>query len=104
MQCVHFFAYIHFTPYVQFTQYVHVKQFWDNSHKGSENMYNYDPLWKTMKEKGITTYSLVNHYNISSHLMSNLRHNRNVTVETLYRLSKILNCAPNDIVEFTEED
>lgn len=67
-------------------------------------MYNYDTLWKTMEEKGITTFSPVNHHNISSHLMSNLRYNRNVTVETLYRLSKILHCSPNDIVEFTEED
>ena len=85
-------------------QYVHFIQLGDNIYKGCGKMYNYDPLWRTMKEKGITTYSLVNHYDISSHLMSNLRHNRNVTVETLYRLSKILHCAPNDIVEFTEED
>ena len=30
-------------------------------------MYNYEALWRTMKERGVTTYSLVNHYNISSH-------------------------------------
>ncbi len=62
-------------------------------------MYSYDPLWRTMKKSGVTTYSLVNHYKISSHLMSNLRHNRNVTVETVHRLCQILNCTPNDIFE-----
>ena len=41
-------------------------------------MYNYDSLWRTMKERGVTTYSLVNHYNISSHTMSNIRHNENI--------------------------
>ncbi len=66
-------------------------------------MYSYEPLFETMEKRGITTYSLINHYGISSHLMSNLRHNRNVTVETLYRLAKILDCTPNDIVKFTEE-
>lgn len=69
-------------------------------------MYSYDPLWKTMEDRGITTYSLVNHYGISSHLMSNLRHNRNVTVETLHRLCQILGdgCTPNDILEFRPDE
>ncbi len=62
-------------------------------------MYSYSPLWKTMQERGITTYSLVNHYKISSHLMSNLRHNKNVTVETIHRFCQILECSPNDILE-----
>ncbi|MDE6387365.1 MAG: helix-turn-helix transcriptional regulator [Lachnospiraceae bacterium] len=31
--------------------------------------------------------------------MSNLRHNRNVTMETIHKLCLILNCTPNDIVE-----
>lgn len=62
-------------------------------------MYSYSPLWQTMKKRGVTTYSLVNHYNISSHLMSNLRHNKNVTVETIHRLCQILNCTPNDVFE-----
>ncbi len=64
-------------------------------------MYNYDALWRTMKERGITTYSLINHYNISSHTMSNIRHNENITVETLHKLCQILNCQANDILEIT---
>lgn len=63
-------------------------------------MYNYEPLWETMAKKGITTYYLINHKGFSSHMMSNLRHNKNVTVETLYRLAQILECTPNDIVKF----
>lgn len=67
-------------------------------------MYNYDSLWRTMKERGVTTYSLVNHYNISSHTMSNIRHNENITVETLYRLCQILHCQASDIVEITFDE
>lgn len=70
-------------------------------------MYNYDALRRTMKERGITTYSLVNHYKISSHTMSNIRHNENITMETLNKLCQILHCQASDIVEITfseEED
>ncbi len=66
-----------------------------------EAMYNYDSLWRTMKERGITTYSLINHHNISSHTMSNIRHNENVTIETLHKLCQILHCQLSDIVEIT---
>ncbi|MCH5259537.1 MAG: helix-turn-helix transcriptional regulator [Lachnospiraceae bacterium] len=67
-------------------------------------MYNYSPLWETMKDRGVTTYSLVNHYGISSHLMSNLRHNKNVTVETIHRLCNILDCTPNDILQIEKDN
>lgn len=67
-----------------------------------EVMYTYEPLFRTMKERGITTYSLVNHYGISSHLMSNLRHNKNVTMNTIDQLCGILHCRIEDIVEYRE--
>jgi len=67
-------------------------------------MYNYDSLWRTMKERGVTTYSLINHYNISSHTMSNIRHNENITVETLHKLCQILHCQASDVVEITFDE
>lgn len=67
-------------------------------------MYTYEPLFRTMKECGITTYALVEHYKISSHLMSNLRHNKNVTMDTIDTLCKILHCGVSDIVEFKEDE
>lgn len=66
-------------------------------------MYTYEPLFRTMKERGITTYALVNHYGISSHLMSNLRHNKNVTMNTIEQLCRILQCNVSDIVEYRED-
>lgn len=69
-------------------------------------MYKYDALWRTMEKRGITTYSLINHYNISSHTMSNIRHNKNITMETLNNLCQILHCQASDVVEitFSEEE
>lgn len=74
--------------------------------KRGEIVYNYDALWRTMKERGITTYSLINHYHISSHTMSSIRHNENITMETLNKLCQILHCQASDVVEitFSEEE
>lgn len=63
-------------------------------------MVSYAPLWKTMQEKGITTYALINQYKIQSKTIYNLKHGKNVTTATLESLCKILNCTPNDILTF----
>lgn len=63
-------------------------------------MVSYKPLWEIMEKQGITTYTLINTHGINSRTINNLRHNRGVTVYTLERLCIILNCTPNDILEF----
>ena len=63
-------------------------------------MISYAPLWRTMEEKGITTYLLITKYHINARTINNLKHNRGITVYTMERLCEILNCTPNDIVEF----
>lgn len=66
-------------------------------------MISYEPLWKTMKQKEITKYALINHYNMSSQTINALRHNEGISIYTLERLCEILECTPNDVVEFIEE-
>lgn len=63
-------------------------------------MVDYSPLWRTMEEKQITTYTLINQYEINSRTINNLKHNRGITVYTLEKLCKILDCTPNDIIKF----
>lgn len=64
-------------------------------------MISYAPLWDTMHDKGITTYTLINKYGINPRTINNLKHNKGITVFTLERLCEILECTPNDIIEFT---
>ncbi|MBP1549643.1 MAG: helix-turn-helix transcriptional regulator [Oscillospiraceae bacterium] len=64
----------------------------------------YTPLWKTMKEKGITTYALINKHNISSSTIHRLRHNLGVTTQLIDDLCKILDCDVEDIMLYTKED
>ena len=62
---------------------------------------SYAPLWRTMEEKGVTTYNLIAQHGINPRTVNNLKHNRGITVYTLERLCEIPHCTPNDIIEFT---
>ncbi len=63
-------------------------------------MVSYEPLWQTMKQKGITTYTLIEKYKMQSKTIYNLKHNKNITTATLETLCSILDCTPNDILTF----
>ncbi len=42
----------------------------------------YDPLWETMKEKGISQYAPIKQYGISTGQLDRLRKNENVNTYT----------------------
>lgn len=70
--------------------------------KRGNEMESYKPLWETMKEKNITTYTLIYKYNLNPRTINNLKHDRGITVDTLEKLCKILDCTPNDIITFID--
>ncbi len=61
-------------------------------------MISYAPLYKTMREKGITTYKLIKDHNISRSLLDRLKHDKPISTVTLDDLCKILNCKVEDIL------
>lgn len=63
-------------------------------------MISYSPLWETMKQKKITTYALIHKHGFDAHTLNDLKHNKSVTANTLETLCKILECTPNDVIEF----
>ena len=46
-------------------------------------MITYAPLFATMKEKKISTYRLINYYNMSRGLIDRLKHDRPITTTTI---------------------
>ena len=66
-------------------------------------MISYEPFFKTLKEKNITTYKLITHHNISRSLIDRLKHNRPITTVTLNDLCKILECKVEDVLVYTED-
>lgn len=66
-------------------------------------MISYEPLWKTMEERGVTTYTLINQHGINPRTINHLKHNKSITLFTVEKLCRILNCQAESIVKFDLE-
>lgn len=66
-------------------------------------MMSFEPLWQTMRKKGITTYTLTEKYNVSRGTLDNLKHNRNVTLITVERMCQILDCKVEDVIVYKKD-
>ena len=67
-------------------------------------MISYEPFYRTLKEKGVSTYKLINEYGISRSLLDRLKHNKPISTVTLNDLCSILRCRVEDVVVFTEDE
>lgn len=65
-------------------------------------MRSYRPLWETMKEKHVSQYRLIKS-GIDTKTIDGLKKGKNITLETLEKLCTILDCSPNEIVEFVSD-
>lgn len=62
-------------------------------------MLDYGPMWETMEKKGISQYRLLQ-LGIDNKTLDALKKGKNITLLTLEKLCKALDCAPNDVVRF----
>ena len=67
--------------------------------QGVVEIISYAPLWETMKKKDISQYQLLK-AGIDNKTLDGFKKNRNVTLLTIEKLCAIVECTPNDIVEF----
>ncbi len=66
-------------------------------------MISYEPFYKTLQKKNISTYKLINQFGISRSLLDRLKHNKPISTVTLNDLCTILKCRVEDIIVFTED-
>lgn len=69
-------------------------------------MISYAPLWKTMQQKGISTYYLRNkggNISINGSTIKRLQSDQSVSTNTLDSLCKLLKCNLSDIIEFIDD-
>lgn len=75
-----------------------------SSTKGADVLISYDNLWKTMKERGITQYTLIKQYHISPGQLTRLKRNESVSTHTIGVFCKILKCKVSDVMEYIEDE
>ena len=67
-------------------------------------MISYEPFYKTLTKKNISTYRLITDYNVSRSLLDRLKHNKPITTVTIDDLCSILQCKVEDIVIYIPDN
>lgn len=63
-------------------------------------MVDYSPLWETMEKRGISQYKLLQDKVLDNHTLDRLKKGMNITLVTMERVCKYLDCTPNDVICF----
>ncbi len=66
-------------------------------------MISYEKLWKTMKEKRISQYTLIKKHNISPGQLTRLKRNESVSTHTIETFCRILDCNVEDVMTYIRE-
>ena len=64
----------------------------------------FDPLWETMKRQGISQYTLIKEYGVSTGTLDALRKNRSITLNTLNDLCRILQCPVENVIRYIPDE
>lgn len=67
-------------------------------------MMTYDPFWKTIDEKKISTYALINKHGILPDTIQRLRRGKPITTSTIETLCEVMECKVEDIVEYIPDE
>ena len=66
-------------------------------------MISYQPFWNTLKERDVSTYTLIKKYNISSNRLTRMRKGLPLATVSIDEFCRILHCNVEDIIEYVEE-
>ena len=66
-------------------------------------MISYEPLFKTMADKNITSYALFKQ-GFPKATYYSIRHGNSISTNTVNQLCKLLKCSVSDIIEYIDEE
>jgi DNA-binding Xre family transcriptional regulator len=66
-------------------------------------MISYTPFWETLKEKNITTYTLITKHNISSATIDRMKKGKGISTMKIDDFCRILDCNVSQIIEYVPE-
>ena len=67
-------------------------------------MISYEPFWKTLQAREVTTYDLIYKQGMSANTIHRLRCGKNISTKTLNELCEILRCGVSDILIYEEDE
>ncbi|MGN1316036.1 MAG: helix-turn-helix domain-containing protein [Acutalibacteraceae bacterium] len=67
-------------------------------------MISYKPFWETLKKRNISTYTLINKYNISSATIDRMKKGNGISTMKINDFCRILNCNVSDIIEYIDDE
>lgn len=66
-------------------------------------MISYNPLWKTLINKGMNKGDLKNATGLSFGTMASMGKNEPVNLKQIDRICKVLHCKVEDVIEYKED-
>ncbi len=67
-------------------------------------MISYEPFWRTLRAKGMTTYTLINKHNISSATIDRMKKGGGISTMKIDDFCEILNCNVEDIITYIPKE
>lgn len=65
---------------------------------------SYEKYFRMAKEKGITTSRILEEVNISANILTRMKRNEYISLESVEKICKALQCDVSDILDFTYEN
>lgn len=93
---------IHKTPII--TRPIRPIPITDVKNEIAVRMISHEPFYKTINEKEISTYKLINTYGISISLIDRLKHNKPISTIAFNDLCTILNCRVDEILLYIPDN
>lgn len=64
---------------------------------------SYEPFWKTLKNKNISTYALITKHNISSATIDRMKKGHGISTMKIDGFCRILDCDVSDIIKYEKD-
>ena len=64
---------------------------------------NYKPLWIQLIKKDLMKVDVIKMAGLTTNVMAQMGKNKPITFKNLERISKALECTPNDVISFDDD-
>ena len=65
---------------------------------------SYQPLWNTLKERGMRKEDLRLAAGLTTNMIANMRKGKNISMETLVRICEALNCGIMNVIKLEQDN